>query len=100
MVQSDVHFLQEDAVSWYAVTLLNVNDVANDEVSHSDRLASTEGTSVDSDGLVVDLILELEVLSLLDPIATGGNEGGKEKTTVNGQRLDVSCGAAAEHGEK
>ena len=97
LVHSDVHFLQEDAISGHSVTLLDVDNITDHEISYRDGLARPEGASVHRDGLAVDLILQLEVLPLLDPITCSSNKCSEEKTTVDGQRLDISSRIFAEH---
>lgn len=46
-------------------------------------------TSVNNDSLVIDFILQLEELSLFNPITGSRNERCKQQPTVNGQRFDI-----------
>lgn len=90
LVHGDVHFLQKDAVSRHSVTLLDIDNITDHQLSNWNRLARPEGTSIHRDSLVINLILQLEVLMLFDPITCSSNKCSEEKTTVDGQRLDIS----------
>lgn len=58
MVHRDVHFFDKDAVGWHAVALVDVDDVAYNEVANRDALDRAKGTTVNGDVLIVDLVLE------------------------------------------
>jgi len=79
LVHGNVHLFDQDAVGWDAVSLLNMDDVANNQMAQFDGLSGSEGTSIHRDFLFVDLILEAQELLVLAVVANRGNDGlGKE----------------------
>lgn len=90
LVDGDVHFLDQNGVSWDTITLLHVDDVANNKVLDPDGLGGSVGAPVHSDLLLVDFILELEELFVLLMVAGRCNEGLEEQTEVNCQALNVA----------
>ena len=69
LINRDVHLFNQNAIGWYAISLVDVYDVAHNQVPHRNTLYSSESATVHSDILVVDLILKLQELVLLDPVA-------------------------------
>lgn len=90
LVDGDVHFLDQNGVSWDAITLLHVDDVANNKVLDPDRLCRSVRTSVHSNLLLVDFILEQEELSVFTMVADGCNDGLREQSEVNCQTLNIA----------
>ena len=92
LVHSDVHLLNENTVCRYSITLLDINNISNNKVSNLNRAAGSESSSVNCNSLVVDLIPELEVLSLLDVVTGCRDQGSEQESTEDGQSLNIgSC---------
>ena len=79
LVHRNIHLFNQDAVSRYSVTLLNMDDVANNKVIQFDRLSLSKRTSVHSNFLFIDFILEAQELLVLTVVTNRGNQSlGKQ----------------------
>ena len=68
LVNRYVHLLEKDAICWHSISGGDVDDVTNNKISNWNRSRRSVSSTEDSDHLVVNLVLELEVLSLLHPV--------------------------------
>jgi hypothetical protein len=68
LINHNIHFFNENAVSWNSASLINVDDVSNNYILDLNRLACSKCTSVNGNGCVVNLVFEAEILSLLNPV--------------------------------
>lgn len=85
LINCHVHFFQEDAVSWNSTSLINFNDITDNQLSHLNGNASTVGTSEHWNNRIVDLILETEELLLLYPVAGARDQSCKQQTSINSE---------------
>ena len=69
LVNSHIHFLDEYTVCRDTVSLLDINNISDNKVSDLDRCARAEGSSINRNILVIDLVLQFEVLGFLDVVA-------------------------------
>jgi len=100
LVDGEVHVIHADAIGRHSVSLVKVDDVSNDKLSHRDASHSPVGTSVHLDFLVVDLILEFQILPLLDPVAKSADQSSEQQPRVNRERLNVGSRALREDTEE
>lgn len=78
LVNHNVHLVNEDAVSWHAITLLNVNDVTDDEIFELDGVCGAVGSSINNDLLLVHLVLQTKELFVLAVVADGTDQVHRE----------------------
>ena len=99
LIDCDVHFFNQDAVSRDAISHPEFHDVSYNDVSHWDLGNGAVGSSKNGNSLVVDLILERQILSLLDPVTGGRDDSREQEPAEDGQRLNVGFASLAENGE-
>lgn len=99
LVDGDVHLLKENTVSGDQVALLDVDDIADDQMSDRNGGASSVASSIHDNSLIIDFVPQFEELSLFDVIARGRNDRRKQQSAVNGQRLHIRVPVAAERGD-
>jgi hypothetical protein len=92
LVDVHIHFLDEKAVGGDAVTLVEKDDVANDEIFAIDSLGGAILTAQNSDFLVHDLGLEAQELLFFAPVAESLDCGGEEDGKVDGDGLEPLLG--------
>jgi len=78
LVNFNVHFLNENAISWNSISLLNINQVADNKFSDGDGMTGSMSSSINNYGLVINFILKLQELKLLDVITDGRHQGSKD----------------------
>ena len=89
LINSDVHFFNEDAVSWHTITLVDIHDVSNNKISDWNALNCPEGTPIHRNALFIDLVFQLKELTLFYPVGEASNKAAKHDTTVYGKRLNI-----------
>ena len=100
LVNNQVHFFEQKAVCWDAISLLQIDDIANNYIFDLNGHASSVGASLDGDLLVVNLVLELKELLLFFPVASCCNRRSKKNTTKDRERFDVVLrGVISEQGK-
>lgn len=92
LVNHHVHLFEQKAVCWDTISLLQVDDIANNKISNLNGHASSIGASLDGNHLVVDFVFELKELLLFFPVTSRGNSGSKKDTTEDGKRFDIILG--------
>jgi hypothetical protein len=90
LIHCQVNLVQYNAVSRHSISLVDLNNISNNEFTNKDRCGSAKGTPVHCHLLVVDLILELEMLPFFDPIADRSEGASKHQTGEDGQGLNRS----------
>jgi len=90
LIHCQVNLVQYNAVSRHAISLVNLNNISNNELTNKDRCGSAKGTPIHCDLLVVDLVLELEMLAFFDVIADCGKGASEHQTGEDGQGLNRS----------
>ena len=83
MVNLHVHLLDEHAVSRHTVTLIEDDDVTNNEVFDVDSLRSTVLATEDNTFLIHDFGAESQELLLLTPIAEGLDQAGESNSDID-----------------
>jgi len=83
-----VHLFDKEAISWDAVTLVEVNDVTNNKVLDVDSLAGAILATEDSNFFVHDFLTESQELLLLTPVTESLDGSGEENGEVDGGSLD------------
>lgn len=89
LVHGDVDLFNKDAISWNTIALIDIDYIADDEFTDEHALHSSKGSSINSDFLVVNLILQLKELPLLNPVTEATNKAPQHDTTIYGERLNV-----------
>lgn len=69
LVNNKSYLINDYAVSWDSVALIEVYNIANNQISNQDSSRSSIGSPVDSNLLVIDLVFESEELLLFDIVA-------------------------------
>lgn len=69
LINSDAHLLNQDAIGWHAITLLNVDDVADDEIFDANRFSGSISSTINSDLFPINLILETKELPIFTVVA-------------------------------
>jgi hypothetical protein len=69
LINSDVHFLDKDAVSGDSIALLEIDDISYHKFSDLYADASSISPSIDCNHLIVYLVFELKILRFLNPVA-------------------------------
>jgi len=90
LVNCDVHFVNEDAISWHTISLVNIHNISNNEFPNRNTLNGSKCSPAYCNLLVIDLVFETQELSLLDPIAETSDEGTKHDTRIDCERLNIS----------
>jgi len=88
LVYGDVHLFNENAIGGNSVSLVDINNISDHQFLDWDGYSVAISSSVNSNFLGVNLLFELEILSLLDPVADTCNEAGEDKTSINSERLN------------
>ena len=83
LVNCNIHFINQNAISWNSISLLKINDISYNQISDWNFFHSSVGTSVDTDFLIVNFFSELQELSFFPPVAQTCNQADKQKTGVN-----------------
>jgi hypothetical protein len=89
LINGYIHLFDQQTISWDSVSLIEVNDISNHQVLDWNGLNSPILSPKDCHQLFVYLLLELEELPLLQPVADTRNEAREEQTSVNGKRFDI-----------
>ena len=71
LVNLNVHLFNQNAVSWNAISLFEIDDISNNNITNWNLLDGSMSSSVNCNNLVVNLILQFQILSLLNPVAEG-----------------------------
>lgn len=90
LINSDAHFLNKDTIGWHAITLLNVDDVTDDEVFDANRFSGSISSTINSDLFPINLILETKELPIFTVVTQRCNDGLREETKVDGQALNIA----------
>ena len=73
LVNGDVHLVDQDAISRHAITLVNINNISNNEFPNRNTLNCSKCSSANGNVLVVDFVFETQELFLLNPVTESGN---------------------------
>jgi hypothetical protein len=92
LVNDQVHLFEQKAVCWDTISLLEVDDIANNYIFNKNGDASSIGASLDGNLLVVDLVLQLKELLFFFPVTSRRNSGSKKDTAEDGERFDIFLG--------
>lgn len=90
LINSDAHFLNKDTIGWHAITLLNVDDVTDDEVFDANRFSGSISSTINSELFPINLILETKELPIFTVVTQRCNDGLREETKVDGQALNIA----------
>ena len=90
LVHSDRHLFNQNAIGGNTITLLNMDNIADNKILHPDRLCSTISASVHSNFFLVDFILESEELFIFAVVAERCNDGLCEQTKIYCQALNIA----------
>lgn len=71
LVNPHVHFFNNNAIGWNSISHSQLNDVSDHELPDWNLGNCAVSTPVNSYLLVIDLVLQIEVLPLLNPITQG-----------------------------
>ena len=69
LIDSEIDFIKHDAISRYSITLCELNHVSDNQFLNWNRRCCSICTSIDYYFLIIDLIFELQELTLLDIVA-------------------------------
>ena len=86
-IYCDVHFFNQNAISWDNITLLNWNDISNNEIFNKNLIFNTILTSIDGHSCVVNFVLNLEELFFLFVFCISTNKCSQNYTTINSQHF-------------
>lgn len=90
LVNLDVHFFDKNAVSWYSISLLDINKITYYKFSYWDGVACSMGSTVHYDSLIVDFIFKFQELELFNVVTDSGHNSCEDQTTIDSQRLDIA----------
>ena len=100
LVNGHIHFFDQQAVSWDAVSGGENKDVTNDEVVDKHGLGGTVLASENGAGFSHDLSSEAEELLLLSVVAKGSDEGGEEDSEVDAHSFEPHVRHIGPEGEE
>ena len=88
LIDAHIHLLNEQAVSWDTVSLVEEDDITDNEVTRVNGLGGTRLTAKDSYFFINNFLLEPQELLLLAPVAESLDRGSKEHGEVDRDTLE------------
>jgi len=73
LIDCNVHFLNQDAISWNSVSLMNINNITNNQFLDWNRSCCTVSSFVYSNLLSIDLLSEFKELLFFNPVTNSWN---------------------------
>jgi len=92
LINHKVHLFEQKAVCGDTISLLQVDDIANNYIFDKNGHASSIGASLNSNHLIVNLVFELKELLFFFPVTSRCNSGSEKDTAEDGERFNIILG--------